>query len=228
MLSQPTGLKLLKIAVGHGLQNYTCSAGAVNASSAGALAVLYDVTRLYPGSGPGSMKQADWDRMATTVLFGQNIPLNLQNPSAAPPGSPTTPNKAAESGYGAVEAAPFIAPAPLNVQGLPPIPFLGHHYFDISNIPTFDLPTASLRASVGKTDDIKAPTNAEKGILGTAAVDWLRLNDNGKGLGKGVQSVYRVITAGGASLPCADVGAAKGSVPYAAFYWFYGNSTGPN
>ncbi len=65
---------------------------------------------------------------------------------------------------------------------------------------------------MAKFDGIPAPSGADPGILETSAVDWLRLNDNLKGISKGVQSVYRVITAGGGSETCDSVGASSGSV----------------
>lgn len=63
-------------------------------------------------------------------------------------------------------------------------------------------------------------------MLETGAVDWLELSDNGRGLSKGVSTVYRVVTAGGVAQACSASGAnANGtvfSVPYVAQYWFYG------
>ncbi len=222
-LSLPAGLTFLKIGLGHGLQNYTCAntnAG-TNATSAGALAVLYDVTDYFPGASNG-LSQSDWEGLPQQLLFGQGIPLHLQDPSAAIPGSFKLVNKATEAGYGAVVGNPFLPDADLNAGGLPHLKFLGRHYFDASSSPTFDLSAAQLFGSLAKVDDIPAPADADKGILQTAAVDWLRLNDNQKGLSKGVQSVYRVLTAGGASEVCSTVGALSGSVPYAALYYFYG------
>jgi hypothetical protein len=102
------------------------------------------------------------------------------------------------------------------------LPFLGRHYFDAAGRPTFDLSTIGLLASVRKAGGAVAPPNADKGTLKTSAVDWLKLTDNELGIGKGIKNVYRVITAGGASVKCADLGAASGSVPYTAFYWYYG------
>ncbi len=222
-LSAPTNLTFLRIGLGHGLQNYTCKDfnPGTNASSVGALAVLYDVTEYYPGRSLGLSADA-WNDLPSQLLFGQDIPLNLQNPSAGLPGSDASADKASEAGYGAVVANPFIADADLNVAGFPALKFLGRHYFDANGSPTFDLTAAALLGSVAKFDGIPAPSGADPGILETSAVDWLRLNDNLKGISKGVQSVYRVITAGGGSETCDSVGASSGSVPYAAFYYFYG------
>lgn len=77
-----------------------------------------------------------------------------------------------------------------------------------------------------KVADIKAPADANKGMEGTGAVDWLYLNDKGGSVG--VSEVYRIQTAGGmAPTTCQGqgtngLGVGVISVPYAAEYWFYG------
>lgn len=101
------------------------------------------------------------------------------------------------------------------------IPIIGHHYFDCTGVPTFDL------GSIGflkghKVDNISAPPNASKGPndQGDGAVDWLALSSaNGsRALGEG----YRVETAGGKP-PVSCSGQPKDiEVQYAAQYWFYG------
>jgi hypothetical protein len=53
-------------------------------------------------------------------------------------------------------------------------------------------------------------------------VQWLQLDDNGTGGSKGVTSVYRVITAGGAAKACSVAGVGTQSVPYTTYYWFFG------
>lgn len=119
-------------------------------------------------------------------------------------------------------ASPFPPPIPLvGVSGVPPLPFLGRHYFDASSSPTFDLSTTGTLLSAAKSGDVKAPSTATTGVLGTGSVDWLQLKDNGKGISKGLSLVYRVVTAGGSAQACSVSGAGTGSVPYAAFYWFY-------
>ncbi|KAH8755358.1 hypothetical protein F5883DRAFT_686948 [Diaporthe sp. PMI_573] len=76
-----------------------------------------------------------------------------------------------------------------------------------------------------KTGDVKAPADADKGVLGTGAIDWLQLGDNGRGLSRDVALVYRVVTAGGVAQACSVSGANDPgqalSVPYTAQYWFY-------
>ncbi|OAA65901.1 malate dehydrogenase [Niveomyces insectorum RCEF 264] len=223
--SPDPSLRLLKIAVGHGLQNYTCASSTASTVATGALAVLYDITNLYPGT-PSTGVDADaFYGLPGSVLWGQDIPLNLQTPSAASPGTATSPNKLAENLYGAIVPDPFPSPvANLDLGGLLAggAPFLGHHYFDANGVPTFDLSSVNLFASLSKTGDIKAPATADPGILGSGAVDWLQLTASSNGLSRGIELVYRVTTAGGASEACSAIDGGEGSVPYTALYWFYG------
>lgn len=210
------GLVLKKIALGHGIQNYTCSATnpSATADAKGALAVLYDVTPLYPGTPKTGLDS--FSTLTTTVIHSQDIPLNLANPDAAIAGFEGT-----SLDYLA-KPSPFIAPADLDL-GTTTLKFLGHHYFDKDSTPTFDLFKAGLKASVVKQTSTPVPAGADAGPLGTGAVAWLLLKDSEKGLSNGVSLVYRVITAGGNPELCKDTGLGSvTSVPYTAFYWFYG------
>jgi hypothetical protein len=224
--AQDAGLVLKKIALGHGIQNYTCTsadAGAT-ASANGALAALYDITSLYPGTPKtGLTNITAFNSLSTTVLWSQDLPLNLTDAGAASPGTQAAPNSLAEASYSADIAHPFPAAiADLSLGSLY-LPFIGVHYFDSTSTPTFDLEQKTgLLASLKKTDNVKAPAGADLGILQTGAVDWLRLLDNGKGVSKGVSAVFRVVTAGGSAEPCSQSGEGSGSVPYTAQYWFYG------
>ncbi|KAH8911700.1 hypothetical protein BR93DRAFT_962934 [Coniochaeta sp. PMI_546] len=216
------GLVLKALAIGHGIQNYSCVTANGSATATGALAVLYDIQSLYPGTPRTGLSAEAFNGLSTAILWGQNLPLNLKNKTAASPGTPGKPNALAESAYGADTANPFPAPADLRLGAIT-VPFLGVHYFDAVSSPTFDLRSkAGLLASVKKVDVAKAPATADKGILKTGAVDWLGLPDNGRGLGVGVSYVYRVVTAGGVAQACSTSGTGVGSVPYAAQYWFYG------
>lgn len=83
-----------------------------------------------------------------------------------------------------------------------------------------------MRASVAKAGAVSAPKDADKGVLDTGAVAWLKLTDTGKGASKGVNLVYRVVTAGGNAEACDSIKASGASsqvqsVPYTTFYWFY-------
>ncbi|KAH8761616.1 hypothetical protein F5883DRAFT_678331, partial [Diaporthe sp. PMI_573] len=131
--------------------------------------------------------------------------------------------------YQADPANPFPAsPSDLDLDDIK-AKFLGFHYVDAKSAPTFDLvgsaDPAGLFFSGAKTGDVKAPADADKGVLATGAVDWLQLGDNGRGLSRHVAQVYRVVTAGGVAQACSVSGVNDPdqalSVPYTAQYWFY-------
>ncbi|CAN8105896.1 unnamed protein product [Discula destructiva] len=216
-----SGLTLKYLAVGQGLQNYTCATNTSTATSVGALAVLYDATELY--STPA------YANLSSTILWNHAIPLNMKTPQAAgPPNSATAPVGFSETAFQADAADPFPEnPAALTVEGIS-APFLGLHYFDAQSSPTFDLSASEQRLffSGAKSGDVKAPSTADKGLLATGAIDWLQLSDNGRGLSSGVTTVYRVVTAGGVAQLCSVSGPNPAgqvlSVPYVADYWFYG------
>jgi hypothetical protein len=86
----------------------------------------------------------------------------------------------------------------------------------------FDLSAAGLKAVVKKVGNVSAPAKADKGIIGTGAVAWLKLDDNEAGQSQGLTSVYRVITAGGNPQACSVAGVGVQSVPYTTYYWFFG------
>lgn len=206
LAAPPASLVLEKIAVGHGIQNYSCADPTGDFATAGALAVLYDVTSLYPGTAKTGITQKMWDHLPSDVLWNEPIPLN----------------KLIGSKYGADPMQPFRQRADLKHQGLPSVKFLGHHYFDSAGIPMFDLIAARLKASVVKLNGIDAPSNADKGLIGSGAVQWLQLGESGNGQSEGLSMVYRVSTAGGGAQACSVAGVGVQSVPYVAIYWFYG------
>lgn len=202
--------------MGHGIQNYTCASAGATATSTGALAVLWEIRVLYPGSGDRALSEADWAGLTAKVLHTTDVPLNL------------LPGEGDDAKYAADPVAPFPPDADLEVEGAGTLAFLGHHYFDRAGTPTFDLlseydPSAPSPAPVvfrGKRDaGIKAPADADPGLTGSGAVDWLRLSDKGTSEG-GLSLVYRVFTAGGNPAPCEEAGQTD-SVPYTAMYWFY-------
>ena len=105
----------------------------------------------------------------------------------------------------------------------PPIssfPILGHHYFGADGTPTFDLSSKGKILFGKKNGDIKAPSTANAGPAGTGAVDWLQLIAKPGYASVGLQTVYRVVTAGG-NPPSVCPSAGFISVQYAAEYWFY-------
>ncbi|KAI0133959.1 hypothetical protein BJ170DRAFT_180418 [Xylariales sp. AK1849] len=192
---------LKHIVVGHGIQNYTCSAEGANATSVGALAVLYDITSIY-----SSLTTEQRTNLPINVLRTTDLPLNLA-------GSDDT------NEYAADVANPFKADANITIDGISePLAVLGHHYFDTSLTPTFDLYAAGDLFKGGKLNGVKAPSTADPGLLNTGAVDWIQLGD--KGASKGLTETYRVVTAGGNSKACTSAGQTI-SVPYASQYWYY-------
>ncbi|KAF4452735.1 hypothetical protein F53441_4446 [Fusarium austroafricanum] len=196
------GATLKHIALGFGIQNYTCADAAATPAAVGALAVLYDVTHLYPGQSRSSLTQEKWASLTADVLNTGKVPLNLK-----------------ENGVGASLTNPFPKSQDLQVQGLrQKLPYIGHHFFNAAGVPTFDLDKVSQLLLCKKIDGIKAPASAPAGPDGTGAVDWLYLGDSGGSIG--VNSVYRVLTAGGASHGCKAKG--TDSTSYTTLYWFYG------
>ncbi|KAI1747291.1 hypothetical protein F4782DRAFT_521707 [Xylaria castorea] len=188
---------LKHIVVGHGVQNYTCTTAGAAGVSFGALAVLYDITNLYPGSGPSAVSLATWNSLTSTVLRTTTLPINTK----------------------AASSSPFPAPANLTVSGFyKTLPFIGHHYFDVTGTPTFSLHDDAELLKSQKVLNIPAPSTADKGLSSEGAVDWLYLTDKGGSIG--LTKVYRVLTSGGSASTCSTVGATQ-SVPYTAMYWLY-------
>jgi len=165
------------------------------------LAVLYDVTCLYPGQAHSSLKAKKWASLPSDVLNTRKVPLNRNDDG------------------GASLTNPFPRKQPLKVEGLrKSIAYLGRHFFNAAGVPTFDLDKANQLLIAKKIDGIKAPASAPAGPEGTGAVDWLYLGDAGGS--QGVSLVYRVLTAGGASHGCKAKG--TDSTSYTTLYWFYG------
>ncbi|KAK1468426.1 malate dehydrogenase [Colletotrichum paranaense] len=198
-------LVLKHIALGHGIQNYTCTsvnATAITATATGALAGLYDAQPLYPATGPASLASVDiFNGLTTNAVWSTPLPLTSDGTSK----------------FGASATTPFPAKADLVMPGIAPMKQLGVHFFDNTGVPTFQVGEDLFRGA--KLNGTKAPASADVGPEKTGSVDWLLLGD--KGGSKGVTAVYRVVTAGGVAHQCTTPGATD-SVPYAAYYWFYG------
>jgi hypothetical protein len=97
---------------------------------------------------------------------------------------------------------------------------LGYYFFDSSGPPIVNLTDVDKILYGTKTGDIKAPLTANKGPLGTGAVDWLQLESKAGYPSIGLSLVYRVETAGGMPpITCEQPGLL--TVPYAAIYMFY-------
>jgi hypothetical protein len=197
-LPSPGGVALQHVVVGHGIQNYSCTAAGVKGTSAGALAVLYEVTSLYPGTGPQALSAADWETLTSKVLRTTSMPIaQTSGPSVSP----------------------FPAPAGIRVDGVSAtLPFAGHHYFDLDGVPTFDIKAGNELFKGRKDLNIAAPANADTGLTSEGAVDWLYLADKGGSIG--ISKVYRVLTSGGSPSVCGAAGETQ-SIPYTAMYWIY-------
>ncbi|KAK6217048.1 malate dehydrogenase [Colletotrichum tabaci] len=204
------GLVLKHLALGHGIQNYTCAttnatgATTLAATATGALAALYDAAPLYPNAGAGALPSVElFNGLTTNALWGSPLPLVSDGTTR----------------FGASASCPFPAPADLALPSIAPLKQIGVHFFDAASVPTFEVGADLFKG--GKLNGTKAPSAADVGPEKTGAVDWLLLGD--KGASRGVTAVYRVVTAGGVAHQCTTVGATD-SVPYAAYYWFFGPS----
>ncbi|PHH62957.1 hypothetical protein CDD81_6382 [Ophiocordyceps australis] len=208
--SPPANVSLKYIALGFGIQNYTCHSLGSSPVATGALAMLYDITRLYPHQSSSSLSPQTFSQMPIWALAERDPPLNFASPGygRVDPSSP-----------GASLSRPFPPDAPLKLSGLPLLPFLGHHFFDAHGVPTFVLDHGRVNLPVGKVAGVPPPTNANPGPQGTGAVNWLYLGPKPGAVG--AQYVYRVYTAGGASHGC-NSAIGDDSTSYAATYWFYG------
>ncbi|KAF4595676.1 malate dehydrogenase [Ophiocordyceps camponoti-floridani] len=215
--SPPAGVSLKHIALGFGYQNYTCKHVRQPAVATGALAMLYDVTTLYPGQGPTSLSHPDFENLTAKVLSHNHIPIQVhgRHSQDQQPVDACIVDSAA-----AYASRPFPPDAGLWVEGIPQaLPFLGHHYFDADGVPVFRIDGGRTDIPTAKVASVQPPAAAYAGPDGTGAVPWLFLR--GKHSAVGVKYVYRVVTAGGTSHGCARA-TGDDSSSYAALYWFYG------
>ncbi|KAG6009622.1 hypothetical protein E4U54_008509 [Claviceps lovelessii] len=206
----PAGSQLLHIALGFGLQNYTCSSVGATPIATGALAMLYDITALHPGQNRDSLSQQDWDGLPRRAIWSHIVPLNLNysNTDRAEPDSP-----------GASQTHPFPENAPLQIWGIKPLPVLGHHLFTSAGTANFILGNGKTNVLASKSAAVNAPRAANKGPQDTAAVPWLQLDAQAGSVGR-VKHVYRVLTTGGSSRGC-NRAAGQDSITYTAMYWFF-------
>ncbi|KAF1964788.1 hypothetical protein BU23DRAFT_594003 [Bimuria novae-zelandiae CBS 107.79] len=192
-LPAPTGLELKYVVLGVGTQNYTCLTEDQNAPTGTTGATA----KLYDiGTRLNADTLAQWKIPAISGLA-----LSL-------------------SAFGTWQLDMY-----LKAEGYSQ--WLGNHYFT-EKIPTFSLyktkTTPHPLAMVKKVENgvMDAPKTSCPGTTGEGAVKWLYLPDN-DGMSKGgVNTVYRLETAGG-SPPATCNGQKKTfEVPYAAQYWVYG------
>ncbi|KAF1950493.1 hypothetical protein CC80DRAFT_554252 [Byssothecium circinans] len=193
-LPKPDGLELKYVLLGVGTQNYTCTKNATAVpGTTGAVAKLYDLgTRL------NADPMAQWK---INTISGLALSLSTSGN--------WLDNYLKLEGYNE---------------------WIGNHFFTktdpTTNYPTFSLDKVKATpfplAMVLKKDDVDAPKSACPGTKNEGAIKWLRLvDDKGLSLG-GVNTVYRLETAGGKS-PATCAGQKEAfEVPYTAQYWVYG------
>ncbi|KAL6864049.1 hypothetical protein J3F83DRAFT_186038 [Trichoderma novae-zelandiae] len=206
----PAGLELKVIALGLGIQNYSCASVGADAASTGALAMFYDMSLLYPDSGPNALSIEQFNQLPAFALNHNAVPLHFNDSDAG---------RVTADGPGASLAQPFTRAAPLDLGEFGKLPFLGHHFFNTDGAPTFVLARGKFNVVAAKKASVPAPGSADPGPMGTGAVAWLALDGNQNS--RGATLVYRVETAGGNSHGCSKA-AGQDSTSYAAQYWFFG------
>ncbi|KAF2643684.1 hypothetical protein P280DRAFT_214664 [Massarina eburnea CBS 473.64] len=194
-LPKPDGLELKYVLLGIGTQNYTCTTGNATAApgTTGAVAKLYDLgTRL------NADPMAQWK---INTISGLALSLST---------------------YG------NWLDSYLKLEGYNE--WLGNHFFTkadaTTNYPTFSLnkvkATPYPLAMVSKKDAFDAPKTSCPGAKNEGAVPWLRLVDDKNLSVGGVNTVYRLETAGGKSPATCKGQKESFEVSYAAQYWVYG------
>ncbi|KAJ4373098.1 hypothetical protein N0V83_003389 [Neocucurbitaria cava] len=186
--------QLKYVLLGIGTQNYTCATSDDSSvpGTTGALATLYDI-----GSNLNKDPMAKWK-------LGSIAPLAL-----------------------ALSNAPKTLEFSLTSQGYQNV--AGHHFFQMisgANTPVFSLDKLQIQpqplAPVSKLNATDAPAAACPGNNGLPAVQWLYLKDTKGAAQGGIDSVYRVETAGGNKPATCKGMKPTWEVKYAAQYWIFG------
>ncbi|KAI0573218.1 DUF3455 domain-containing protein [Pyrenophora tritici-repentis] len=195
-LATPSG-QLKYVALGLGTQNYTCEIGNESATpgTTGAMATLYDI-----GSPLSeNLLTAKWK---IPVISGVALLLSTH---------------------------PKVLENYLRMEGYDRV--IGHHFFgsyNRTNTPIFafdQLPQSPYPiAQVRKVDETDPPGSAYAGLQQEGAVPWLHLTDTGFSVG-GIDTVYRLETAGGKSPINCKGERGTFEVKYAAQYWVFGPSS---
>jgi hypothetical protein len=196
--SVSSGLTLKYVALGMGVQNYSCPATTTSTSTSsastasatpvaiGAIATLYDATQLF----------------ANTACLGQNALSALE------------------------VGLTCIADGLENTMSLPLLGHhyfdsLSRPTFDLSSTGAFL--SAKKIAAVPAPSGDSGMNQSCAGRNGAGAVDWLFLEDCADSLSTGVSAVYRVGTTGGKAVGgCAGKAGQTIQSDYGALYWFYG------
>ncbi|PVH90625.1 hypothetical protein DM02DRAFT_420959 [Periconia macrospinosa] len=196
-LPSPEGLHLKFVVLGVGTQNYTCVGGddASEPGTIGAVAQLYDIGTRLNTDPHAQSKISSLSGRALVSASKHRLEGYLES-----------------EGYDRRLGSHFFSPTGPNTS-LPT--------FFLDRVPSTPFPIA-IASKKNATD---APRTAFPGLAGEGAVQWLRLvDDDGMSVG-GIDTVYRIETAGD-SKPASCKGR-KGDfeVPYAAQYWMYGGAT---
>jgi hypothetical protein len=127
-------------------------------------------------------------------------------------------------------ALQYPVPSGSSQLSLDNITLSGHHFFQNTTTPVFNLDTTAKQQFglivAEKVASSNAPTGSPKGQadLGFGSVTWLYLQAE-SGTTNGLQSVYRLNTAGGNPPQTCEGMPAMFTVQYAAEYWFFGDPT---
>lgn len=183
--------KLKHVIIGRGTQNYTCDTNNATAPPVATGAIA----TLFDASCLAA-SQPELLASATRVALAFYLP----------PGSGVN---------GAMTTVPMAGAN---------IPVSGFHYFNGAGVPMFNLDITDHKMGIipcAKNASQAAPTDAQKGPRGEAAVPWLRLLAK-QGATNGLAEVYRVATAGGSAPAKCEGQPASFEVQYSTQYWFYG------
>ncbi|KAL6857611.1 hypothetical protein ACO1O0_005052 [Amphichorda felina] len=223
----PTNTTLKALVLGFGIQNYTCTGPGAEPKATGALAMLYDISTLYPDQCRSSLDLDAFNALTSDAIWGLEVPLNLVLDIDIDIGTSSPSSRRRRLlPRGANPQHPFPPPSPLDLpqqEDIDPLPYAGQHFFNADGAPQFRLRGSSGASSIdliaSKLGQVDAPADADAGPDRTGAVPWLQLGSSSAG-SVGAKFVYRVMTTGGVSHGCLSAG--EDSSAYTAQYWFYG------
>jgi hypothetical protein len=179
-LSSPDGLQLKYVLLGIGTQNYTCTTGDENAA---------------PGTTGASGKIPQFSDMETA----DNHPAKLYDIGTPLNSSPFAKWTIASISPLALSLMTQPAQLEKNLASLNFQLMVGHHFFT-GGSPVFSLDQLQSPypvTLVGKLGETDAPVSSCPGVDAEGAIKWLLLKDT-KGVSQGgIDTVYRLETAGG-------------------------------
>lgn len=194
-LPATNNVTLQYVALGVGIQNYSCASTTATPKSIGAIATFFDATEFLQECGDPKSSKLSARYLKGYLKQSCQASQDLDDSSCE-------------------DAVNFLH-----------LPTLGNHYFGPVNgagVPFFNIDSGDF-LSAQKTGASPAPATAfDGGKHGFGAIDWLFLPSDGSDRTVGLSEVYRINTAGGNADPqgCAS-GDAVLSYKYVAEYWFY-------